>query len=397
MNIVVVGGGLAGAAAVEELRAQGYDGEVTLVGAERHAPYERPPLSKGVLLGSQEPESVFVHDLSWYADHGVALRLGTEATAVDLTGRRVLLGDEAVPWDRLLLATGSEPRRLAVDDPEVDVVHLRTLDDSLALKPRLAGHVLVVGAGWIGLEVAAAARLAGAEVTVVEATQHPLGGVLGSLAPVLLDLHREHGVDVRLATTVTELRARDGRVHAELSDGHRVVADLVVAGIGARPCDAIAADAGLATDDGVLVDAALRASDPDVYAAGDVARHAHPVLGRRIRVEHWDAALHQGPAAARAMLGDDTPYTRLPYFFTDQYDLGLEYVGSVGPEGYDGFAVRGDVAGRVVTAVWTSGDRVVAGMHMNDWDAIDVLRELVGGPVPVGLLDPRVPLATLVG
>jgi len=369
MNIVVVGGGLAAANAVEELRAQGYSGDLTLVAAEPHLPYERPPLSKGLLLGSAEPESVFAHGADWYDEQQVDLRLGRPVDRIDLERGRAHVGDEAIAYDRLLLATGASPRRLRVaDEAGVPVAYLRTLDDSLALKERLGGRVVVVGAGWIGLEVAAAAREAGADVTVVEQAVQPLEAVLGpELGEVFADLHREHGVDLRLGAGVD----------AETLAG----ADLVVVGIGAAPADELAREAGLECDDGVLVDARLRASDPHVYAAGDVARHDHPTLGR-LRVEHWDAAIHQGRAAARAMLGDDAPYDRLPYFFTDQYDLGMEYVGHVGPEGYDEVVVRGDKAARRLVAYWLRGGTVVAGMHLNEWDATDGIRAAVGGPLP---------------
>jgi 3-phenylpropionate/trans-cinnamate dioxygenase ferredoxin reductase subunit len=369
MNIVVVGGGLAAANAVEELRTQGYTGEVTLVGAEPHLPYERPPLSKGLLLGSAEPDSVFVHDAGWYADHEVDVRLGRPVDGIDLEVSRIHVGEESIGYDRLLLATGATPRRLRVaDESGAPVAYLRTLDDALALKERLGGHVVVVGAGWIGLEVAAAAREAGADVTVVEQADQPLQAVLGpELGEVFADLHRERGVDLRLA--------------APVDVGTLADADLVVVGIGAVPADELARKAGLDCQDGVLVDARLRASEPHVYAAGDVARHDHPTLGR-LRVEHWDAAIHQGRAAARAMLGDDAPYDRLPYFFTDQYDLGMEYVGHVGPEGYDEVIVRGDKAARRLVAYWLRGGIVVAGMHLNEWDATDGLRAAIGGPLP---------------
>lgn len=389
MEIVIIGGGLAAASAVEELRAQGHDGSITLLGAEHHLPYERPPLSKGVLLGNDEPDSVFLHDQQWYDDHRINVRTGTEVTAIDLDRQHVHAGEETIPYQRLLLATGAKPRRLAMaDDAGVRVSYLRTLEDSAALKEGLTGHVLVIGGGWIGLEVASAARQAGAEVTVVEPMALPLLSVLGSrLANVFADLHREHGVDLRLGTEVQSIRrAGGGAAAVRLTDGHELRADLVVVGIGVEPVDDLARGAGLATDNGVLVDATLRSSDPHVFAVGDVARHDHPVLGRRIRVEHWDTAIHQGRAAARAMLGHDQPYTRLPYFFTDQYDLGMEYVGSAEPAEVDEVVVRGDEAARVLTAFWLRGSTVLAGMHLNDWGSIDSIRALVGNQVPIDAL-----------
>jgi 3-phenylpropionate/trans-cinnamate dioxygenase ferredoxin reductase subunit len=393
VNIVVVGAGLAGAKAVEELREQGYEGDVTLVGAEHHTPYERPPLSKGILLGTEGADSPFVHEARWYAEHGIELVTGAPVTGIDLDRGSVDVGDRKVSYDRLLLATGSQPRRLAVaDESGLPVSYLRTLEDSLALKERLSGRLLVIGAGWIGLEVAAAVRNAGGEVTVVEQAGTPLATVLGErIGTSFAELHREHGVDLRLATAMESI---DGGT-VRLGDGHEVRPDLVVVGIGAVPDDGLVASAGLATDNGVLVDARLRAQDPHVYAAGDVANHDHPSLGR-IRVEHWDNAIHQGRHAARAMLGDDAAYDRQPYFFTDQYDLGMEYVGHVGRDGYDEVVVRGDLAGaRVFSALWLQGGRVVAGMHANDWDAIDHLRAVVGTEATGRVRDPSVPLADL--
>lgn len=379
LNIVIVGAGLAGASAAEELRAQGHSGAITLIGDEPHPPYERPPLSKGVLLGTEDPDSVFVHPTAWYADHQVELLTGSPVTDIDLDTRHVTLGDRQLSYDRLLLATGARARRLPMADTSgADVVHLRTVDDALALTPRLTERIVVIGGGWIGLEVAAAAREAGGAVTVVESSPLPLARVLGpEIAHVVADLHREHGVDLRLGTGVTAIEHERGRTAVLLDDGTAVAADLVLVGIGAAPDDALAAKAGLATDRGVLVDTRLRASDPHVYAAGDVAHHDHPLHGR-LRVEHWDTAIHHGRHAARAMLGDDEPYVRQPYFFTDQYDFGMEYVGHVGPAGYDEVLVRGSLADRRFTAAWISGGRVAAAMHANEWEAMDTLRGLVG-------------------
>jgi len=398
MNIVIIGAGLAGANAAQELRAQGHAGDITLVGTEPHPPYERPPLSKGLLLGTADPDSVFAHATSWYADHEVQLVTGSTVTDIDLDTCHVAIGDRLLSYDRLLLATGAHPRRLpGADASGAEVTYLRTLDDALALAPRLTEHLLVVGAGWIGLEVAAAARQAGGTVTVVENASAPLLGVLGpELAPVLADLHRDHGVDLRLGTAITAIERSGGRTTVRLDDGTDVHPDLVVVGIGAEPDDSLAVKAGLATDHGVLVDATLRADDPHVYAAGDVAQHDHPLLGR-LRVEHWDTAIHQGRHAARAMLGNDEPYLRQPYFFTDQYDLGLEYVGHVGPSGYDEVVVRGDVDERRFTALWIHGDRVVAGMHVNDWATTDLLRALVGREADARVRDTAVALGDLGG
>ncbi|TGN63249.1 NAD(P)/FAD-dependent oxidoreductase [Nocardioides eburneiflavus] len=400
MNIVIVGAGLAGVNAAEELRVQGHTGDITLIGAEPHPPYERPPLSKSLLLGAADPDSTFVHDSAWYAEHQVDLLTSTPVTDIDLDTRRVTLADRQLPYDRLLLSTGAQPRHLPIADRSgADVVYLRTLDDALALNARLAGHVLIIGAGWIGLEVASAARQAGATVTVVENAPQPLATVLGPLvAPIFADLHREHGVDLRLDSSLAAIDHTAGRTSVRLSDGHELVPDLILVSIGAEPDDQLAAKAGLGTDHGILVDADLRASDPHVYAAGDVANHDHPLLGR-IRVEHWDTSIHHGRHAARSMLGHDQPYARQPYFFSDQYDLGMEYVGHVGPDGYDDVVVRGDLHQRVFTTFWLRGTTVLAAMHVNDWDAIEAIRHIVAAPTvdATALRDASVPLDSLVG
>ncbi len=366
MTIVVVGGGLAGGTAVTELREGGYDGDVVLFAAEDHLPYERPPLSKGYLLGKDPLDKAFVHDAAWYAEHDVEVRTGTAVTGLDLAEHLVRTDAGDQPYDRLLLATGAVARHLPLaDESGRPVSYLRTIEDSDRIKAAFGEgrRIVVVGGGWIGLEAAAAAREAGTDVTVFESAELPLLGVLGpKVAQVFADLHRAHGVDLRLGASVT----------ADDLD-----ADLVVVGVGVAPDTSLAEQAGLAVDNGVLVDERLRSSDPDVYAVGDVANHQHPVLGRRLRVEHWDTAIEQAKVAARNLAGAEETYDRLPYFFTDQYDLGMEYVGS--GSGDDDVVIQGDTA-KAFRAFWVRDDTVVAGMHVNDWDAIDDLRRLVGGP-----------------
>jgi len=388
-TFVVVGGGLAAGRAVEELREAGFDGRIVLFCAEDHLPYERPPLSKGYLLGNDELDVVFVHPQEWYDEHDVDVRLGTSVTGIDLAGKQVVTDAGHESYDKLLLATGAQPRRL--DTGAAPSAYLRTIEDSQRLKEAFAAgqRVVLVGGGWIGLEVAAAAREAGCEVTVLEALELPLVRVLGpEVAQVFARLHQEHGVELRTGVQVTGFEV-DGVV---LDGDEKVTADLVVVGVGALPDTELAEAAGLAVDNGVTVDARLATSAPDVFAAGDVANHDHPVLGRRIRVEHWDTASEQGKVAARNMLGEGIAYDRLPYFFTDQYDLGMEYVGSAAE--YDDVVLRGDVGGRVFTAWWLQGARVVAGMHVNDWDASDHLHRIVGQEVdPVALRE--APLAEL--
>ncbi len=397
-GMVVVGGGLAGATAVEELRDRGYDGEVTLLGAEPHLPYERPPLSKSVLLGEKEPDTTVVRDTGWYADHDVRVRTSADVAGIDLARRVVTTGDAEVPYDKLLLATGSAPRRFGpADGSDARVAYLRTLDEGIALRTALRQRprVAIVGAGWIGLEVAAAARILGCDVTVVEPQAQPLRGVMGErVGAYFADLHRSHGVDLRLGTSVDAVQK--GRVL--VSDGAEIPADLVVVAIGAAPRTALADAAGLATHNGVLVDARLQTSDPHVYAAGDVANHDHPVLGHRVRVEHWDNAIEQGKAAARNMVSDGGPYARLPYFFTDQYDLGMEYVGFAPTPHTDSVVVRGDLSELEAVVLWHDEGRVLAAMHVNVWDATDHLRALVGQTLDLARLDDTsVSLADLAG
>ncbi|HEX6487008.1 MAG TPA: FAD-dependent oxidoreductase [Nocardioidaceae bacterium] len=400
-TFVIVGGGLAAGKAVEGLRGGGFEGRVVVLGEEHHLPYERPPLSKAYLMGDDELESAFVHPPDWYDEQDVDLRLGAPVTAVDPASRTVSAGAEQLSYDRLLIATGSAPRRLLMaDESGAPVAYLRTIEDSNRIKGALqpGRRIAVIGAGWIGLEVASAARKAGCEVAVLEALDKPLVRVLGpEVAEAFAALHRSHGVDLRTSVSVSAVSSEDGRVVVRLRDGAPLEADLLVVGVGVSPNTDLAQAAGLKTDNGVVVDEYLRTSAPDVFAAGDVANAYHPMLGRHLRVEHWDNAIEQGLAAARNMLGEGEAYQRLPYFYTDQYDLGMEYVGNVGPEGYDEVVLRGDVAGRVFTAFWLKDGRVQAGMHANDWDAIEPIRAIVTtGEVDLkGLRDPSVPLAEI--
>ncbi|GAA4842969.1 NAD(P)/FAD-dependent oxidoreductase [Kitasatospora terrestris] len=397
---VIVGAGLAGAKAAEALRAEGHAGPVVLIGEEGERPYERPPLSKDYLLGRAGREKIFVHPADWYREHDVDLRLSTAVTAVDPAARTVTLaGGERLGFTRLLLATGSSPRRIPVPGGDAEhVLYLRRVEDSERLRAafRPGARVVIVGAGWIGLEAAAAARAADCEVTVLEAAELPLLRVLGrEVAQVFADLHRAHGVDLRFGVQVAEIRP-DAVL---LGDGTAVPADAVLVGVGISPDTGLAEAAGLAVDNGVRTDEHLRTSHPDVFAAGDVANAFHPLYGRPIRVEHWANALNQPAVAARSMLGRDAVYDRVPYFFTDQYDLGMEYTGYAEPGGYDRVVFRGDVAGREFIAFWLAADgRVLAGMNVNVWDVVDPIRALCrsGRPVDAGrLADPAVPLTDL--
>ena len=399
---VIVGASLAGARAAETLRAEGFGGRVVLVGEEAELPYERPPLSKGYLLGTEERSAAYLHDAGWYDEQRIELRLGAPVTSVDRAAHEVeIAGGERLRYDALLLTTGSVVRRLDVPGADLDgVLYLRRIDDAdrVAAAIGAGGRIVVVGGGWIGLEVAAAARQRGAEVTLVEVLDLPLQRVLGDeAARVFADLHRERGVDLRLgAPAVREIRGDGGRVAAVvLADGTALPADAVVIGIGIAPATALAEAAGLAVENGVLVDASLRTSDPDIYAAGDVANAEHPLLGRRVRVEHWANALNGGPAAARSMLGQAVSYDRIPFFYSDQYDLGMEYAGLALPGEYDRVVFRGDVAAREFVAFWLRGDLVLAGMNVNVWDVTDAIQDLVrtARPVdPTKLADPGVAL-----
>ncbi|MFH9682592.1 NAD(P)/FAD-dependent oxidoreductase [Streptomyces globisporus] len=412
-TFVIVGAGLAGAKAAETLRAEGFTGRVILIGDERDHPYERPPLSKGYLDGKADRDSVFTHERPWYAGADVELHLGQPVTALDRYAKTVQLGDNTViHYDKLLLATGSEPRRLDIPGTDLaGVHHLRRLAHADRLRNVLAalgrdnGHLVIAGAGWIGLEVAAAARGYGAEVTVVEAEPTPLHQVIGpELGQIFTELHSSHGVRFHFGARLTEITGQDGMVlAARTDDGEEHPAHDVLAAIGAAPRSALAEAAGLelaerAHGGGIAVDASLRTSDPHIYAAGDVAAAHHPLLGTRLRVEHWANALNGGPAAARAMLGQDVTYDRIPYFFSDQYDLGLEYSGWAPPGSYDEVIIRGDAGKREFIAFWLKDRRVLAGMNVNVWDVTETIQELIRARQqhdPEVLADPSVPLDSL--
>ncbi|MGV2919185.1 NAD(P)/FAD-dependent oxidoreductase [Streptomyces alfalfae] len=412
-TFVIVGGGLAGAKAAETLRSEGFTGRVILVGDERDRPYERPPLSKGYLLGKEERDSVFVHEPGWYAQADVELHLGQPVVAIDREARSVRLGDGTViHYDKLLLATGAEPRRLDVPGTDLaGVHHLRRLAHADRLRQVLTalgrdnGHLVIAGAGWIGLEIAAAAREYGAEVTVVEREATPLHAVLGpEVGQMFADLHAEHGVRFHFGAGLTEIVGQDGMVlAARTDDGEEHPAHDVLAAIGAAPRTALAEAAGLTLADraeggGIAVDASLRTSDPDIFATGDVAALEHPLFGARLRVEHWANALNGGPAAARAMLGRDVTHDRVPYFFSDQYDVGLEYSGWAPPGSYDQVVVRGDAGKREFIAFWLREGRVLAGMNVNVWDVTETVQKLIQSgarPDLNALADPGAPLASL--
>jgi 3-phenylpropionate/trans-cinnamate dioxygenase ferredoxin reductase component len=400
-TFVIVGASLAGAKAAETLRAEGFDERVVLIGAEDERPYERPPLSKDYLRGEAERETVYVHPEGFYAERDIELRLGRTAVSLNVAGRELALDDgERLRYDRLLLATGAEPRRLSIPGGELDgVLYLRSVADCDALRCRLdrGGAVVVIGAGWIGAEVAASARQRGLDVTVIDPLTVPLERVLGiEVGAVYRDIHLDHGVQMLLGTGVEAFEGGTAVERVRTSDGRELECDFVVVGVGVQPRTGLAAQAGLAVDNGILVDEHLQTGAPGVFAAGDVANAHHPFYGERIRVEHWANALHQGPVAARAMLGEPDVYDRLPYFFSDQYDVGMEYAGFA--RTWDRVIFRGDPATREFIAFWLSGNRVVAGMNVNVWDVIDPIQRLIGERVAVDdrrLADSDVPLEEL--
>ena len=398
---VIVGGGLAGAKAAETLRSEGFDGRVLIVGVEPERPYERPPLSKDYLRGEAGRDKVYVHDEAFYEQQGIELRLGRTATRLDTSERELELDDgEIVGYDRLLLATGAEPRRLRVPGSELEgVVYLRSVRDSDALRERLdrGGRAVVVGAGWIGAEVAASARQRGVDVTLLDPLGVPLERVLGvDVGAVYRDLHADNGVRLRMGTGVEAFEGAGRLERVRTSHGDTIDCDFAVIGVGVEPRTALGAEAGIAVEDGIVVDERLETSVPGVFAAGDVASAWHPFYNRRVRVEHWANALNQGPAAARNMLGRGEAYDRLPYFFSDQYDVGMEYTGYA--QGGDHVVFRGDPASREFIAFWVADGQVTAGMNVNVWGVTDAVKRLIRERVPVDekrLADPEHPLEEL--
>ncbi|MFD3707245.1 NAD(P)/FAD-dependent oxidoreductase [Nocardia sp. NPDC058658] len=401
-HFVVIGGGLGGAKIAEALRANDFDGRVTLLAAEDELPYERPPLSKQHLAGTQQLPDFTVDPAAWYRDHHVDLRLGTTATAFDPIAKTVTLPDgSTLDYDKLALATGSRARTLDIPGADAPNVYtLRTINDSNALVEVLHTdkRLVIIGAGWIGLEVAAQARAKGVEVTIIESADLPLVNILGpEMGKFYADLHRAHGVDLRTNTTVDAILTDEGDATAvQLGDGTVVPAQAVLVAVGAQPNIEAATAAGLAVDGGVLVDAALRTSNPDVVAVGDIAEEEHPLLHRLVRVEHWATALNQPAVAAKTMLGKVAVYDRLPYFFSDQYDVGMEYTGYVGRGDDVRVVVRGDLDKREFVAFWLDKqNKVRAGMNVNVWDVTDRIKELIGSEEPVDpdrLADTNIPL-----
>jgi 3-phenylpropionate/trans-cinnamate dioxygenase ferredoxin reductase component len=400
-TFVIVGASLAGAKAAEELRTQGFDGRVVLVGAEPERPYERPPLTKDYLRGESEREKVYVHTVRFYAENEIELETATAATAIDLAEARVTLEDgRAIGFDRLLLATGAEPRAISVDGAALDgVYYLRTLADCDVLRERLetGGRVVVVGAGWIGSEFAASARQRGLDVTIVDPLALPNERIFGpQIGAFYRDVHVQHGVEMVLGESVTALLGRSAVAAVRTNGGREIACDFVVVGIGVTPRVQLAEHAGLDVENGIVVSDALQTSSPTVFAAGDVASADHPFYGERIRLEHWANALNQGPAAARSMLGEKTSYDRIPYFYSDQYDIGMEYSGYA-PR-WDEIVFRGERDSGEFIAFWLKDQRVIAGMNVNVWDVNEHIQALIRTRKPIqtaALSDPDTPLESL--
>jgi 3-phenylpropionate/trans-cinnamate dioxygenase ferredoxin reductase subunit len=404
-NVVIVGGGLAGATAAGTLREEGFDGTVQIVGAEWHLPYLRPPLSKEYFTGKAERESIFVQPAEWYSERDIDVELGAGVVSLDSSAHSVTLADDRVfPYDRLVLATGSSPRRSnAPGSDAAGIFYLRTVDDSEALRRALSPgskRVVLVGAGWIGLEVASAARGYGNDVTVIGMETIPLQGPLGDeLGAVFRDLHEANGVKFLLPRSIRSFEVAAGRVTGILTDqGETPPADIVVIGMGAIPNTDLAARAGLAMDDGMLVDEHLASSDPDVFGAGDLVNAFHPVINRRMRNEHWANALGSGKIAAKSLLGQSAVFDEIPYFYTDQFDLGMEYSGYPPLTRDAAVVIRGDKAAREFIAFWIADGRIVAGMNVNVWDVNEDVQDLIRSQrvVDLGrLADPAVALASL--
>ena len=402
-TFLIVGAGLAGAKAAETLRATGFDGEVVLFGSEPERPYERPPLSKGYLLGKEGRDKAFVHSADWYPEHDVDLRTGVTVAMIDPAAHLVTFDGGTVGYDRLLLTTGASARRIDIPGAGLgNVLYLRTLPESEALRAAFTpeARVVIVGAGWIGLEAAAAARIAGSAVTIVEPQPGALYGAIGpELGGKFADLHRAHGVEFRFGESAAEfLAAGPGSRQVGsvvTTSGTELPADVVVIGIGAVPNDGLARSAGLEVNNGVVADSSLRTSDPDIFAAGDVASSYLPLLARHVRMDHWSNALNGGKAVALSMLGEQIEYNRVPYFYSDQYDLGMECAGLPLPGTYDQVVYRGDADALEFIAFWLKEGRLVAGMNVNVWDVNDDIQGLIRSAKPLDparLSDPAIPL-----
>ncbi len=404
-GMVIIGGGLAGATAAETLRKEGYAGPVTIVADEPETPYQRPPLSKGFLAGKEGEDALLPYPASWYPENNVTVLRGTAATGVDPAAHTVALADGSVlPYAKLLIATGASPRVIPFPGVELDGVHyFRTKADSVAMKELLTagGHNLVmIGSGWIGMEIAATARELGNNVTLLGLEDVPLSVAIGKkLGGVFAARHEEAGVKFVLPSSAKEIQGTNGKVTAVLTTtGQTLPADLVVVAVGVVPNIGLAKEAGLTIENGIQVSGSLATSDPDIFAAGDVANSLHPVTGAYARSEHWANAIASGKVAAKSMLGRDAVLDDIPYFYTDQFDLGMEYSGFGALTKDAELVVRGSLEKREFIAFWVLDGRVVAGMNVNIWDVQDAIKDLINSGRTVDaakLADPQTPLGDI--
>jgi NADPH-dependent 2,4-dienoyl-CoA reductase/sulfur reductase-like enzyme len=368
-HVVIVGAGHAGGRAAEALRAAGHTGRVTLVGTENHPPYERPPLSKELLSGAIEHAKTYLYPETFYAEKDIGLRLSTTVGAIDRKNQRLDLGNgETLPYDALLLTTGARARKLPLPGGDGQrVFYLRDIADSLALREKLTDgvRIAVIGAGFIGLEVAATARKRGAQVTVLELAPQPLARVAApELGEYLATLHRAKGVDLRTGVKVTAIEDTGNDLRILLDGSAPVIADYAAIGIGAQPNVELASAAGIETRDGIIVDQFGRSSDPAIFAAGDVTRHLNPLLGRHVRLEAWQNAQNQGIAVAKIIAGGEQAFSEVPWFWTDQYETNLQMAGA--PDKWDRVIVRGEITDPGFTLFQLLDGKVVATVTVNN-------------------------------
>jgi 3-phenylpropionate/trans-cinnamate dioxygenase ferredoxin reductase subunit len=400
-TFVIVGASLAGGGAAATLREEGFEGRVVLIGAEPQPPYERPPLSKEYLRGELSFESALVRPSGFYDENGIESRFGVRATRVDAAGKVVELeGGERVAYDKLLVATGSRNRRFPIPGLDLDGVYdLRTVADSDRIRAEIAPgrKAVVVGMGFIGSEVAASLRQSGVDVVVVDRNEVPLRRVLGEeVGRVIEGIHHDHGTSMIFEDRVAAFEGAGRVERVTTARGRRIECDFVVVGLGSEPATDLLAGTGAELDNGVVVDEYLRTGVDGIYAAGDVANHYHPMFERRIRVEHWQNALEQGPAAARAMLGKGEPYDEVPWFWSDQYEHNLQYAGF--HTEWDELVVRGSMDERNFVAFYRKDERVLAAVAINRGKDLRRSMPLIKAREPVdagGLCDLAVDLRTL--
>jgi 3-phenylpropionate/trans-cinnamate dioxygenase ferredoxin reductase component len=402
-TFVIVGASLAGGGAAATLRQEGFDGRVILIGAEPQPPYERPPLSKEYLRGESSFEQTLVQSSDFYGENGIETRFGVRASRVDPAKKVIELdGEEGVAYDKLLVATGGRNRRFPVPGLDLEGVYdLRTMADCERIRAEIGPgrKAVVVGMGFIGSEVAASLRQSGVNVVVVDRNKVPLRRVLGEeVGRVIEGIHRDHEATLIFEDTVAAFEGADRVERVVTQGGRRIECDFVVVGLGVEPVTELLADTGAEIDNGIAVDEFCRTGVEGIYAAGDVANHYHPVFERRIRVEHWQNALNQGPAAARSMLGNDEPYDEVPWFWSDQYDFNLQYAGF--HTEWDEFVVRGSMEERNFVAFYRKDGRVLAAVAANRGRDLRRSMRLIKAQRPVDatkLQDPDVDLRTLVG